>query len=65
MNLNILVSINAATLIAIVIFGYKVVKFIDRIEFKTDMMWTDYERRTKISYATVRSTDELQKRTIE
>ncbi len=44
---NLLIVINASTLAAIVIFGYKVVRFINRIEFKTEVMWDDYEYRIK------------------
>lgn len=44
---NLLIVINASTLAAILIFGYRVVRFINRIEFRTDEMWEDYEYRTK------------------
>lgn len=40
-----LVAVNAATLVSIVGFGYRVVKFFNSIEFKTDLMWTDYTAR--------------------
>jgi len=43
--LKLLVAINGGTLVAIITFGYKVVKFINIIQFKTDIMWNDYESR--------------------
>lgn len=42
---NILIIINASTLGVIIIFGYKILRFINRIEFKTDILWRDYEYR--------------------
>lgn len=45
MNFNVLISVNIATLITIIIYGYKIIRYLDRIEFKTDMMWKDYENR--------------------
>lgn len=44
-EVKLLVVINAATLTAIIVFGYKVIRFINTIEFKTDLMWEDYESR--------------------
>ena len=40
-----LLIVNAGTFIAVLSFGYKIVRFINRIEFKTDLLWSDYERR--------------------
>lgn len=34
-----------ATLIVIVSFGAKILRFVNRIEFKVDLMWEDYEAR--------------------
>lgn len=45
MGLNLLITINAATLITLVICGYKIITFINNIEFKTDILWGDYEYR--------------------
>lgn len=45
--LKIVVAINASTLIAIVTYGYRVVRFFNRIEFKTDIMWDDFQSRTQ------------------
>lgn len=42
-----LVIINAGTLAATIIFGYKVIRFINTIEFKTNLMWRDYEFRIR------------------
>lgn len=42
-----ILTVNFASLIAIATTGYKVVRFFNRIEFKTDLMWTDYEYRVK------------------
>lgn len=44
-NINLLIAINASTLITIITLGVKLVKFIDRMEFRTDLMWEDYQRR--------------------
>jgi hypothetical protein len=43
--LQILVYLNAGTLAAIIGFGYKVIRFFNGIEFKTDLMWEDYKTR--------------------
>ena len=45
---QILVLVNAGTLGSVLVFGYRIVRFINRIEFKTDIMWNDYERRAGI-----------------
>lgn len=45
---QVLVAINGATLVAVVGFGYRIVRFISRIELKTDLMWSDYERRVGV-----------------
>lgn len=40
-----LLIVNAGTFLAVMSFGYKIVRFINRIEFKTELLWSDYERR--------------------
>lgn len=35
----------AATLIVIIGFGAKILKFVNRIEFRVDLLWEDYEAR--------------------
>lgn len=40
-----LLAVNAGTLLAVLGFGYRILRFINRIEFKTDLMWVDYEAR--------------------
>jgi len=54
-GIKILVVINAATLVAIMFYGYKIIRFFSRIELKTDLMWDDYVART--GYAHKRRTD--------
>lgn len=46
-ELQVLITVNAATLGSILFFGYKAVRFFSRIELKTDLMWEDYEFRIK------------------
>lgn len=46
--LNFLIGLSAVTLIAIVSFSYKVVRFINRTEMKIDLMWQDYEYRMRL-----------------
>ena len=43
--MQLLVAVNASTLLSVLAFGYRIVRFINRIEFRTDLMWRDYERR--------------------
>lgn len=43
--LKLQVILTGSTLVAIVGFGYKVIRFINRIEFRTDLMWADYQNR--------------------
>lgn len=45
-GIQFLVAINAGTLIAVVTYGYKIIRFITRIELKTDIMWADFVKRT-------------------
>lgn len=35
----------AATLVSVVAFGLRIVRFVNRIEFRVELMWQDYERR--------------------
>lgn len=35
----------AATLIVIISFGAKILKFVNKIEFRVDLLWEDYESR--------------------
>ncbi len=44
-ELQTLVIINGATLLAIVGVGFKVVRFLNTMEFKVDILWKDYESR--------------------
>lgn len=58
MSINILIVINASTLITIITLGIRLMRFVDRIEFRTDLMWEDYKRRVeKGLVATVVSLD--------
>jgi hypothetical protein len=47
--IRVLVIVNGGTFIAILTFGWKIVRFVNTIEFKTDLMWTDYRRRVESS----------------
>lgn len=42
---HLLIAINASTLVAFLAVSYKVLRFVNRIEFKTDLLWIDYESR--------------------
>lgn len=42
---QILVVVNLGTLVAVVTFGYRIIRFLNRIEFRTEVLWRDYERR--------------------
>lgn len=53
--LIILITINAGTFITSVIGVIRFIRFINDIEFKTDLMWQDYTHR--IGYTHKRSTD--------
>lgn len=46
--LNFLIGLSAVTLISVVTFGWKIIRFINRIEFKVDLMWQDYEYRMRL-----------------
>lgn len=43
--LQLLLGVNIITLLTIITFGYKVIRFFNRIEFRVELMWQDYERR--------------------
>jgi len=46
-KLSWLLVINTGALVTIVTLAYRVIRFINTIEFKTDLMWRDYEYRMK------------------
>lgn len=58
-GLVLLITINAGTLLAILVYGYKIITFINRIEFKTELMWADYTKRTGHSHRRSGDLDEL------
>jgi hypothetical protein len=45
-QVNWLITINLSQLIAVLFFGYRVLRFVNRLEFKVELMWDDYEQRT-------------------
>lgn len=47
--LKVVIAINASTLLAIISYGYKAVTYLNRIEFRTEVMWKDYNRRMSAS----------------
>lgn len=49
--------VNVATLISVIGFGARVMRFINRIEFQVDMMWRDYAARTDTALAHHRKSD--------
>lgn len=40
------VVINGGTLAAVMVYGFKIVRFFNRVEFQLGMLWRDYLRRT-------------------
>ncbi len=57
LNINLLVAINAGTLIAILTIGYKIISFLNSIKFKTDLMWDDYKVTHDLKFVHQRITD--------
>lgn len=45
--LQVLVAINASTLVAILVFGFRIIRFLSRAELQHELMWEDYEFRIK------------------
>lgn len=43
--INFLIGLGAITLLTVITFGWKVIRFINRTEMKIDLMWMDYQRR--------------------
>ena len=56
-NYNLLVVINAGTLIAIITIGYKIITYLNTIKFKTDLMWADYENDHNLTHTHRRIND--------
>lgn len=56
-NLNLLIAINAGTLITIIVIGYKVITFLNNIKFKTDLMWEDYKVAHELAHVHSRVDD--------
>lgn len=44
-QLSLLVTINASTLVTILVVSVKLISFINRMEFKVELMWLDYNKR--------------------
>lgn len=40
-------AVNLGTLITIIVISIKALRFVNRMEFKVDLMWDDYEARMK------------------
>ncbi len=57
-TINVLLGVNIVTLLAVLGFGYKVMRFIHLLEFRVNMMWDDYEDRTGKTHVHRRSQDE-------
>ena len=43
---NILILLTAGQLGFVIFYGYRIIRFIARIEFQHEMMWQDFEKRT-------------------
>ena len=56
-NYNLLVAINAGTLIAIITIGYKIITYLNTIKFKIDLMWVDYENDHNLTHVHRRISD--------
>lgn len=48
-HLNWLITINFSTLCAVILFGARMLRFFNRMEFKVEEMWLDYKSRTQKS----------------
>lgn len=44
-EVNLLIVVNTAELITMLVIGIRIIRFIDKIAFRTEMMWKDYEKR--------------------
>lgn len=49
-TINLLISINIATLVTFLTMAWKVSKFFNRIEFKVDELWGDYKERQSLGH---------------
>ncbi len=56
-HINWLITINGATLAAVVTFGVKLIRFINRMEFRVEIMWLDYNARTQPPHLHARRED--------
>ena len=46
------VAFSGGTFFTILIYGYRIMKFVNLMEFKIEMMWKDYENRVNGSVPT-------------
>lgn len=56
-TINLLLGVNVVTLFAVLGFGYRVMRFINLLEFRVNMMWGDYEDRTGKAHTHRRALD--------
>lgn len=40
-----ILTVNLATFITVALIGFKIIRFFNRIELKTDILWAEHERR--------------------
>lgn len=46
--MNWVLTVNIVTLIAILGFGYRIISFINLLEYKVGTLWSDYEYRMNL-----------------
>lgn len=57
--LKIVAALQGGTLIAILLYGYKILAFFADIKTKTDLMWEDYQNRINGGHYHRRRDDEI------
>jgi len=48
-EIKILIFLQGGTLISIVTIGFKISRFLNRLEFQNNLMWADYKSRMRMA----------------
>ena len=54
-----LLTVNIGTLFTILIFGIKMLRFINRMEFQLEILWADYKHRVEQNEKSIRNMESI------
>ena len=54
-----LLTVNIGTLFTILIFGIRMLRFINRMEFQLEILWADYKHRVEQNEKSIRNMESI------